>query len=156
MKNINRDSFEKAKNYAFLLLKFRLRSEKELFRRLERKKFDGATIKKVLEFLKEKDFINDKDFAKSWSESRLKRASGLRKIKEELKIKGIARDTIDNQIAEIKKSYCEKEIVSKIIEKRLKKLKGIEPYKAQRRIYAYLLRRGFSQDVIIEALNHTD
>ena len=115
MKNIDRDSFEKAKNYAFLLLKFRLRSEKELFRRLERKKFDGATIKKVLEFLKEKDFINDKDFAKSWSESRLKRASGLRKIKEELKIKGIARDTIDNQIAEIKKSYCEKEIVYKII-----------------------------------------
>jgi regulatory protein len=156
VKNINRDSFEKAKNYAFLLLKFRLRSEKELFWRLERKKFDAATIKRVLEFLKEKDFINDKDFAKSWSESRLKRVWGLRKIKEELKVKGIAQDTIDNQIAEIKKSYCEKEIVSEIIEKRLKKLKGIEPQKAQRRIYAYLLRRGFSPEVIIEALNRKD
>jgi regulatory protein len=156
VKNIDRDSFEKAKNYAFLLLKFRLRSEKELIWRLKRKKFDAATIKKVLEFLKEKDFINDKDFAKSWAESRLKRVWGLKKIKEELKLKGIAQDTIDNQIAEIKKSYCEKEIVSEIIEKRTKRLKGIEPEKAKRRIYAYLLRRGFSQDVIIEALNHTD
>lgn len=153
MKSINRDSFEKAKNYAFLLLKFRLRSERELNLRLKKKKFSEEIIKQVLAFLKDKEFINDKDFAKSWAEFRLKKLSGLRKIKEELKIKGITEDIIDDQIAEIKKNYSEAEIVSKIVAQRQKKLKGIKAHNAKRRIYAYLLRRGFSPDVIIDALN---
>ena len=48
---------EKAKNYCFLLLKFRLRSEYELLERLKNKKFDCQTSEKAVSFLKEKGFI---------------------------------------------------------------------------------------------------
>ena len=52
-----------AKEYAFLLLKFRLRSEKELAQRLRQKKFSETIIQDTLTFLKDKQFIDDQIFA---------------------------------------------------------------------------------------------
>lgn len=148
------DAFEKARNYAFLLLKFRPRSEKELIQRLK-KKFKAKVIAQTVTFLKEKRFIDDAGFAKWWLESRLKKPLGLRKLKEELRIKGIDREIIERNIAEIKKDYLEEDIVTEIVEDRLNKLKNTDPQKAKRRLYAYLLRRGFSVEVVIDTLNKT-
>jgi regulatory protein len=153
VKYSNIESFEKAKNYAFLLLKFRLRSEKELYQRLKRKKFDEGIIRETLFFLKEKGFINDEVFAKSWIESRIKRPLGLQRVRQELRLKGIDKETIDSQISEIKKNYPEEEIVSQIAKVRLSKLKNIDARVAKRRVYAYLLRRGFSLEVVTEVIN---
>lgn len=151
--NKNKDLLQKTKNYAFLLLKFRLRSEKELYQRLKKKKFDDNVIKRTLSFLKDKGFIDDNIFTKTWIESRLKKPLGLRRLKQELKLKGIDKDIIDNQIEEIKKDYPEEDIVLELAKKRFNKLKGIEPNKAKRRIYAYLLQRGFSPEIIIDVVN---
>ncbi len=147
------DSLQKAKQYAFLLLKFRLRSEQELKVRLKRKKFSDETIKAVVTFLKEKDFLNDRVFTKTWLQSRIKKPLGLRRLTQELKIKGIDKELIDNSVAEVKKNYNEEAIVSSIIKDKFEKLKGVDPQKAKARIYSYLLRRGFSPDVIIDVLN---
>ncbi len=144
---------QKARNYAFLLLKFRLRSEKELRQRLEQKKFSAQAVSSTVSFLKEKGFIDDACFAKAWAESRIKRPLGLRRIRDELKAKGIDAAIINNQISQIKKDYPEQEIVLEIAKKRFSRFKGTEPEKAKRRIYAYLLRRGFLADTIIEALS---
>lgn len=150
----NIDSFQKAKNYAFLLLKYRLRSEKEICIRLKKKKFDQTIIKEALSFLKDNNFINDNYFAKTWIESRLSKSIGLRRLKNELRIKGIDKEIIDSQISQIKNGYCEQDIVTKIAHERFNKLQHrIEPQKAKRRIYAYLLRRGFSPEVVIDAIN---
>lgn len=154
MKNSNKgDTQQRAINYAFLLLKFRLRSEKELFQRLKDKKFDIATIKKTLSFLKEKGFVNDEDFACAWIESRLKKPFGLKRIKQELKLKGIANEIIDKQISRIKENYSEEELVLEIARNRLNKLKDLDAQKAKRRVFAYLARRGYSPEVICEALH---
>lgn len=152
MKN-NQELLQKARDYAFLLLKFRPRSEKELYARLKKKKITEEIIRETLAFLKDKGFIDDQLFAKTWIESRLKRPLGLRRIKEELKLKGIDKEIIESQIHELKKTYTEPDIVIKIAKARLSKLKGIEPQKAKRRVYAYLLRRGFSPEIVIDAIN---
>lgn len=149
----NRNLLEKARNYAFLLLKFRLRSEHELYERLKKRKFEEGVIREVLEFLKDKNFIDDNLFAKTWIESRLRKPFGLRRLKQELRIKGINKQIIDSQISEIKKTYSESEIVGKIAKERLNKLKDIEPHKARMRIYAYLLRRGFPPEIVSEILS---
>lgn len=149
------DLLSKAKNYAFLLLKFRPRSEKEIRVRLKKKKFDQEIIEETVAFLKDKDFINDNYFAKAWVESRLKRPLGLRRIKEELKVKGIDKEIIDSQIGEIKKSYSEEDIVTEIARERFNRLKNIERELAKRRLYAYLLRRGFSPEIVINVLNQS-
>ncbi len=156
MNSKNIDLLQKAKNYAFLLLKFRLRSENELRQRLEKKKFNTQIIERTLSFLKDKGFIDDKYFAKIWTESRVKRPLGIRRLKQELIIKGIDKAIIDSQINEIKKDYPEEEIVASIAKDRLNKLNGYDPQKARRRVYAYLLRRGFSPEVVIDALTHEE
>jgi regulatory protein len=154
LKHNNFHSLEKAKNYSFLLLKFRLRSEKEIYQRLKNRRFDEQVIRATISFLKNKEFLDDNLFAKSWIESRLKRPFGLRKIKNELNLKGIDKEIISEQISQIKDKYREEDIVSEIVKSKLAKLKDIEPVKAKRRIYAYLLRRGFSSDVVSEIIKN--
>ena len=153
MQNIRADQLQKAKNCAFLLLKFRPRSEKEIGERLKRKKFDNEVIQEVLFFLKEKCFIDDSSFAKAWLEARLKRPLGLRKIRQELKEKGISKEIIDSQIEELTKGYCEEKVVLKVAKNRLNRLKGIQPQKKKNRLYAYLVRRGFLPEQIIDVVN---
>lgn len=153
MKRQKLDYLQKARNYAFLLLKFRPRSEKELYQRLKKKKIDEAIIKETLSFLKDKNFIDDNYFAKAWIESRLKKPFGLRRIKEELRFKGIDKEIISRTIEELSVNYSEEEAVLKVAKAKLDKLKGIAPDKAKRRVFDYLLRRGFSADIIIEVIN---
>jgi regulatory protein len=146
-------AFQKAKEYSFLLLKFRLRSEKEISERLKKKKFPEQVIKAAVAFLKEKKFIDDKEFARTWIESRIKRPLGLRRLKEELRAKGIDKEIIETNIREIKQDYPEADIVAEVAAEKLSRIKGVEPQKAKSRVYAYLLRRGFSSEVVIDTIN---
>jgi regulatory protein len=149
------DPQERAREYAFLLLKFRLRSVKELAERLKRKKFDDATIKQTLAFLREKEFIDDRVFARTWIASRIKRHLGLKRIVQELKIKGVDKEIIDSQVQEIKRDYPEEEIVRQLAKTRLEKSKHSDPRQAKRRVYAYLLRRGFLPETVSEVMSQT-
>ncbi len=143
---------EKARAYAFLLLKFRLRSEEELRQRLKKKKFSDPIIRETLAFLREKAFVDDKEFARLWITSRIKKPLGLGRLRQELRLKGVDREIIDNQIEEARKDYSEEEVVSRITKTKLAKLEGIEPYKAKKRLFQYLLRRGFSVDTITNVM----
>ncbi len=153
MENKNTGSLENAKRYAFFLLKFRLRSEKEIYQRLKKKDFSQENIQKVITFLKSKDFINDFVFAEAWVDSRVKKPIGCRRLKTELKIKGIKEDIINEQIERVKKDYPQDKIALELAKTKLSKLKSIEPQKALARVYGFLIRRGFSQDVVIDVLN---
>jgi regulatory protein len=146
------DTLNQAKTYAFLLLKFRQRSEKELIFRLAKKKFNPEVVRATLAFLKEKSFIDDRGFAKLWMESRLKKPYGLRRLVAELKIKGVDNKIIDERVSEIKDKYCEKDVVACLARERFEKLKGIDPVKAKRRVWAYLLRRGFSPEIVMDVI----
>ncbi|MFA4992558.1 MAG: regulatory protein RecX [Candidatus Omnitrophota bacterium] len=142
----------KAKEYAFLLLKFRLRSEKELAQRLRQKGFSEELSQETVNFLKDKHFIDDLVFARGWVSSRLKRPFGLRRIKQELMQKGLDKQVIEEAFVQAKEDYDEAGIVKQLAEQRLAKLKNIEPLKARARVYAYLMRRGFSPDLISNVL----
>jgi regulatory protein len=145
---------EKAREYAFLLLKFRLRSEKELSQRLKRKEFDEQVIKETVSFLRGKGFLDDDYFAKSWVSSRLKANLGSRRIRQELKLKGVTKEAIERELEAAVKEYPENKVVADILIRKFKRKPGEELLKAKRRAYAYLLRRGFSPDVVVEAMNN--
>ena len=146
-------SLIKARAYAFLLLKFRPRSEKELYERLKKKNFGEGVTKNTISFLKEKKFIDDEDFARAWIDWRLKRPLGLRRIEQELRQKGIDKEIIRAQIEVSRKDYREEDIVLKLAQERLGKLKDLQQKKAKQRILSYLLRRGFSTEIVIDTLN---
>ena len=137
-----------AREYAFLLLKYRLRSERELLQRLKQKGFSEELCRDTVNFLKDKEFIDDRVFALGWVSSRLKRPFGLRRIRLELVQKGLSKEVIENTFARAEEDYDEEGIVRKLAEQRFSKLKGVEPLKARQRVYAYLMRRGFSPDLV--------
>ena len=146
-------SFLKAKEYAFFLLKFRLRSEKELYERLIKKKFSEEVSRKVVSFLKEKQFLDDSAFTKAWVSFRLKQPFGFKRIVNELRQKGINKLIIENRIEKAKKGYSETEIVKDLAIAKLAKFKNIDPVKARNRTFAYLVRRGFSPETVMDILN---
>ncbi len=142
-----------ALRYALRLLKFRPRSEYELCQRLKRRGFSESTIKETLFFLKERDLVNDLEFARIWVESRLKKPLGINRIKQELKIKGIDKHLIEQVIESIGAKYNEEEVLKDLIHHRWEKLKHIQQQKAKRRLFLYLLRRGFPSDMIQETIS---
>ncbi|MFA5231851.1 MAG: regulatory protein RecX [Candidatus Omnitrophota bacterium] len=156
---------EKAREYAFLLLKYRLRSEQELLQRLKLKGFSEELCRDTLNFLKDREFIDDRIFARGWVASRLKRPFGLRRIKQELIQKGLDKEVIEDTLSRyrgqsqksgqspLEEDYDEGSILRRLAEQRFSKLKGVEPLKARQRVYAYLMRRGFSPDLINSVVN---
>jgi len=146
-------SAEKARAYAFLLLKFRLRSENELLSRLKQKGFSLELSRSTVNFLKDKEFIDDRVFAKNWVVSRFKRSYGLRRIQQELVAKGLDKGIIEDSLSTAKKDYSESQVVNQLAQQRFLRQKGIDPQKAKARVYGYLLRRGFSPDVVSEVVN---
>lgn len=153
MENKN-TSFNKAKLYAFLLLKFRPRSCKEISQRLKKKRFNQKTISEILAYLEEKGFLSDREFARAWIESRIKRGFGFSRIRKELDIKGIDRQIIDAQIKEIKTRYSQEDSLKQLAQKRWDKLSAIPVQKAKQRLFGYLARRGFSSELIIDAIDN--
>ena len=142
----------KAKDYAYRLLNYRPRSEKELTDRLKRKKFEPEIIVPVVAFLKEMSYLNDAEFARFWVSSRISgKPMGLARIRYELKNKGVAEELIDAALNGIKEKYDECETARDLAINRIKVLKksiGGDKKRMQQRLYSYLSRRGFSFEVI--------
>ena len=92
--------FSEARNTVFRLLKFRLRSEKEIYGKLKAKNLPASVIKQTIEYFKALDLIDDCHFAQAWTSSRLKKPFGINRIRLELKENGIDQEIIDETIKE--------------------------------------------------------
>ncbi|MCK4649219.1 RecX family transcriptional regulator, partial [bacterium] len=67
---ITSNGVKKAKDYAFKLLSYRPRSIKEIRNRLKKKDYSSKVILEVIKDLKRLKFLNNKEFARMWVESR--------------------------------------------------------------------------------------
>ena len=143
----------KAKATIYRLLKFRSRSEYEIVAKLKDKKFSSDTIEQVVCFCKKCGLIDDATFTKSWIASRLAKPLGLRKIRQELKAKGIADEIISAQCRRLTTDYDEAQAVKQVIRKRIKVYYKLDKTTIYRRLEGYLLRRGFSPEVVYKELN---
>lgn len=120
---------------------------------MRRKKFPAEVIGETVDFLTEKKFLDDDAFAKAWISSRISQSVGPQRISRELKLKGIARDIIERNLEELKAGYSESATLEELARQRLSRMKGLDPQTARRRVYGYLVRRGFSIDEIVDCLN---
>ena len=146
------DILFKTRNTVFRLLKFRLRSEKEILEKLKAKNLPVSVIRQTIHYFKDLDLIDDRRFAQEWTSSRLKKPFGINRIRLELKTKGIDPTIIETTIKEATDKYKELEVVTRLARHRASKYKNIDSKKIQQRVYGYLLRRGFSMNVIIKAI----
>lgn len=143
------------RNYLLRLIKFRIRSEKELRDKLRAKQYDGPIVEELIAYFKRLGYCDDREFARSWINNRLAKPLALRAIEVELKQKGIGREIISELISEKKGTLNEFDIARELAKTRLEKLKaGKEKSdKIKQKLYYYLSRRGFSGDIVGEVIN---
>ena len=156
IKKITKEERKKeAKDIALRFLSFRRRTERQVQEKLQKKGFDEKTIKATIDKLKEFDLINDLEFATAWVKDRLTyKPRGQKLLKQELWKKGIKKEIIEQATEEL----CQDEDKSalELLEKIKKRYKDLEPKVAKRRMFNFLLRRGFSYETTKRALSQVN
>lgn len=148
------DTFEQYFNAALRFLSFRPRSEKEVIDNLRKKKVDPQVTEKIITKLKEKNFLNDSDFARWWIESRTRfKQRSLRVIKMELKQKGISKDTIEQILNSQLSIFNEKEQIQKLIQKKIARFRGLSKHDLYQKLGGFLARRGFDYETIKKSID---
>ena len=147
-KIISEDNIIRGKEYLLRLLSRRIYSRYEISRKLNDKGYPKNIIAQLILWLENNNYINDELFAKMWAQFRLQnKPIGRYKLNQELRLKGIKQDIIQkvidktyNEIDEL--TLARNLIKEKIVSSKIKNIR-IDPKK----LYNFLLRRGFSGEV---------
>ena len=139
----------RARNNAYALLRQRPRSVYEIRNRLKLKGYADILIEDIVAGLERVGELNDERFARLWVESRMHmNPAGDVVLKHELKRNGISDSIIEAVLAEKAEKYDEYELALSMAKDRFERLKKLDRLKATKRIYDFLLRRGFKYDNI--------
>ncbi len=121
------------------------------------KGYDEDAITKAIDFLKEYNFLDDKDYTNKFVKDKLK-CQGSNKIRYSLMQKGVSKDVIEEELSSIDKEN-EKESALILAQKKLNSLRKTEDdtYKISNKLYRFLLSKGYGydiiKDVVKEAMN---
>lgn len=137
---------------ALRFLKIRPRSVAEIKERLEIKGFQAQEIDETLQWLQNTKLLDDRSFTKSWIQYRLARPFGFRRIIAELKAKGIDQALIEEAVGAARGETDEALTALALAKRRWQRLQGIELQKKKKRMYDFLIRRGFGMDVVMKVV----
>ncbi|MCK5146971.1 RecX family transcriptional regulator [bacterium] len=142
------EAVQSTKAKALALIGYRLRSIEEIRKRLTEKDFPGAAIDQAVEDLIRVGLLNDRQYAEAFIRTRMiQRPSGERLLRQELRQKGVGEADIDAALDSTLAELNIHDIVSELAAKRSRQLPA-DKLKARKRLSDFLLRRGFSWDVV--------
>jgi regulatory protein len=144
------DRGSRAWNAALRLLEARPRTEREIRDRLRRKEFLPEQIDTVVSRLRELELLDDAQFARLWITNRQQLSPrGAQGLRQELRAKGVARQVIDEVVADHTDADSERAACESVARKALRRYADA-PDRAtfQRKLGGYLQRRGFSFETI--------
>jgi len=123
-------------------LSFRPRSTEEIKQYLNQQEAGKRTQSLIIEKLIDQKLIDDETFARWWTDQRRKfRNQGEKLTRIELINKGIERDLIDKIFAE--NPVNEDVLIEELIRKKLPKLGRLPLPERKKKLYGFLLRRGY-------------
>ena len=148
------EEFSKYYNLTLRYLSYRSRSEKEIKDYLVKKKLDEGTIESIIIKLKEYKFLDDTKFAKTWISSRLRyKNKPVWIIEKELSDKGIKKELIQELVSDLdSKKETDLKSAKELAQKKLDFYRNLSPQKRREKTASYLLRKGFSWDVVKKVL----
>lgn len=139
----------RARNNAYALLRQRPRSEYEIRSRLKLKGYDEEVVEEVISALKRIGEIDDEKFAHIWVESRMQmNPMGDVVLKHELKAKGVSDSIIEATLANKAQKFDEYEVAFHMAKEQFDRFKKLDRQKATKRVYDFLMRRGFAYDTV--------
>ena len=138
-----------AMNRALSLLGYRVRAKGELRERLGRAGYSGETVAVVIARLEELGYLDDEEFARSLAREDARKKYGPRRILGDLRRAGVdeevAREAVDEAFVE-RSEYLTALAIAR--RRYNKEEKGSDTQ--ARRVYGFLMRRGYSADVCVE------
>ena len=177
-KLIQKDFFERGKSKSLNFLSYRPRSSSEVKERLSKYFFKISGESKsdsilsifpkeeiktcaeivcdqTLDWLKEKNFVNDYEFANWWINLRISgKPTSKKMIYYELRKKGIDKSILDEIIKDI--DFNEVEVARKLYLKRISRPSYEPTIKNKQKIIRWLAGKGFSYDVIKRVIDEED
>jgi regulatory protein len=125
----------------------RPRSRKEVVYKLQEKGYSEDAIQHAVAQLTELKAIDDEQFAALWTEHRLfSQNKGRRWVQQELKQKGLSKEHIAEALANVDEE-AEFQAAYDTAKKKWQSLQG-EPYEKNRKLAAFMLRRGYSSQIV--------
>jgi regulatory protein len=143
------EAFEKACGY----LSYRQRTEKEMVRYLNKRGYTDVRDE-VIARLKRAGLINDRVFAETWIVERAgNRGYGARRLRSELLRLGLNPVLVDDTIASYYPEDKEDVRAADLAARHWPKISGKTPLDRGRKLYAFLIRRGFDSQSAKEAVD---
>ena len=134
---------------ALRFVSYRPRSESEVRRRLGRR-FSGDDVERAVSYLKERDLLNDLDFAVGWRRDREShRPRSGRMVSYELLRMGVARDVVEEAL----EGYDEESNARRAAAIASLKLSGLDEAVFRRRLTGFLARRGFARGISMRVVD---
>lgn len=148
---------KRAKDRALNFLSYRDRSEKEIRTKLKDVGYEESIIDWVIGELKRLKFLDDQRFAQSYAQTQMiTRPIGEYFLKRELKQKGLDADIIEQTVEKVYEEKDQLSIALELAQQRKKRYGNIDAMKAKKRLSDFLLRRGFSWEIVSEVLEQWD
>jgi regulatory protein len=144
-------------SYCARLLKQRLRSRHELETAMTRRGIEASAQQGALASLAELGLVDDLRLAKAWVHDRDRLAPrGAAVLRQELILKGISREVIDQVLADRKAEAADEEaeqpseldLARRLAAGKERLYAGLSEEVRRRRLAGFLQRRGFSYDVV--------
>lgn len=145
----------KAQDTALHFIGYKMRTVQEIRRKLAEKEFAEETIEKVIAFLEKYGYADDREYCRKYirEKLRMKPKSGYA-LKIELKQRGISSRIIDEVMAETE--LDEAGDAFRWLEKKSRGQWPPEDDKKKKQLYDFLLRKGYSYDIIGEAFRQME
>jgi regulatory protein len=134
---------------AMRCLSRRPHAEQEIWNKLSRSGFAEPVLSRTLERLREAELVDDAAFARIWVENRLAfRPRSAVALRIELKRKGVPSEAIERALD----GFEEDKAAKLAAEKGMRRYRHLSHEVANKRLMAYLQRRGFKYAVVKKAL----
>lgn len=135
---------------AIALLASRSRTEKEIEESLKRNAYPEKAIARVMARLIDAGYLDDADFAANWAASRTGKGIGPRRIRMELRQKGVSLKEIDDAVSSINTDDALNGAIR--IAEKASRGKDLSSPADRQKIIAALARRGFDFSIAKQAL----
>lgn len=138
-------------NHGLKYLSFRQRSVKEMNNHLKKKGYDDSIINRTIDYLLEKNYLDDYKFAESFIKDKTYlNKYGTNKIRYDLLNKGVPKEIISKTLKY--NSHEEYENALELANKKIQSYKNQDRNSIYRKLGSFLQRKGYRYEIVSKVL----
>lgn len=143
-----------AREYLFRILSRRDHSGQELKTKALKKGYPASCLDELIEELKDKGYVDDFTFARKYAADKYEFNNwGPFKIQSQLYSKGISREMAARALDEVFGDEHTAGTLKELVEKRKRRFRREPEEKRKKKIFAYLMRKGYDSETIWKTMD---